>query len=242
MAQKSEETDAGRTTGEKGEPLSMLPGKDSPVVNADCGRVTRNRIMSASPSPNQQKDQHHKIALRQDAHRNKRKQREEGVAAGGGGGEDDEEEKREMTLESLFMHLINIFPSRNQEIKQILSLIGEPSDPLLPLFIYGGASTGKTSILLETFKQLKRPFAYTSCRSSHSPRILFESILNQLYGHVRTSENGFCSAKKCDKLGDFLSFLPDACLSAIASGKSKHGLAKKVCTLLHPKAKKEASI
>ena len=138
-----------------------------------------------------------------------------------------------MNLESLCTHLINTFPSRNQEIRQILSLLGEPSDPLLPLFIYGGASTGKTSILLETFKQMKRPFAYTSCRSSHSPRILFESILNQLYGHVRTSENGFCSVKKCDKLGDFLNFLPDACLAAIASAESRHGLGKKVWTLPH---------
>ena len=136
-----------------------------------------------------------------------------------------------MNLESLYTHLINNFPSRNHEIKQILCLIGEPSDPLLPLFIYGGASTGKTSILLETFKQLKRPFAYTSCRSSHSPRILFESILNQLFGHVRTSDNGFCSVKKCDKFGDFLNFLPDACLSAIASVESMQGLNKKVCLL-----------
>ncbi|KAH7447554.1 hypothetical protein KP509_01G111600 [Ceratopteris richardii] len=120
----------------------------------------------------------------------------------------------DISPDMLYKHLIDRFPARNSEIKQLLGFFGEQTDLMLPLFIYGGASTGKTSIILNALRMMNRPFAYASCRSSHTPRILFESILNQLTKHTRSSSNNFGSSKKCDKLSDFLGLLCDACHAA----------------------------
>lgn len=173
---------------------------------SDGGRKTRSRV--ASP-PSKSPHRHH-------LHNQEQQQ----------------EEDAPITPDTLYAHLADLFLARSGEIKQLLGLLGEPCDPLFPLFVYGGASTGKTSILLEIFRQIKRPFAYTSCRSSHTPRILFESILNQLFGHVRGSANNFGSAKKCDKLSDFIGFLADACFSAISA---KEGSMGKALPSLHKK-------
>ncbi|MCO5605838.1 hypothetical protein L7F22_060022 [Adiantum nelumboides] len=133
----------------------------------------------------------------------------------------------------LHSHLVDHFPARTSEIIQLLGLLGEPCDLMFPLFVYGGASTGKTSILLEIFRQMKRPFAYTSCRSSHTPRILFESILNQLHRHVRSPSNKFSSLKKCDKFSDFVGLLTDAC--SLAAFEKAESISK---GLISPQKKK----
>ncbi|XP_021748523.1 origin of replication complex subunit 5-like [Chenopodium quinoa] len=118
--------------------------------------------------------------------------------------------------------LISSFPGRNTQITEVLGHLGPLNSPMLPLFIYGGTSTGKTSIILEIFRYLKRPFVYSSCVSCYSPRILFESILNQLAFHKRSEQNGYLSVKKCDKPSDFANFVREALVSVldILKGKS----------------------
>lgn len=90
---------------------------------------------------------------------------------------------------------------------------------MFPLFLYGNASTGKTSVVLQTFKHLNRPFVYSSCRSCYNPRILFESVLNQLLLHRRNASNGYSSAKRCERGADFVNMLRDALCQAIESIK-----------------------
>lgn len=107
------------------------------------------------------------------------------------------------------------FPGRQIQIKELISLIGGPRDFMTPLFVYGGPSTGKTTVVLEIFKRLNRPFAYASCRSCFNPRLLFESILNQLMSHRRTNANNYSSAKRCEKIADFVVYLKEACIQAI---------------------------
>eukprot|EP00249_Psilotum_nudum_P013872 c24559_g1_i1 orf=5-1312(+) len=123
--------------------------------------------------------------------------------------------------QALQRHLSRLFAGRGSEIRQLLCLLGEPHECARPLLVYGGASTGKTSVVMEVFKQLRRPFAYVSCRSCHNPRILFESLLNQLAGHGRTADNNYCSVKKCDKLLEFVEYLPEACRQARARNTTK---------------------
>ncbi|KAL0428853.1 UNVERIFIED_CONTAM: Origin of replication complex subunit [Sesamum radiatum] len=53
--------------------------------------------------------------------------------------------------------LINSFPGRQTQILELINLLGPLDSPLVPTFIYGGASTGKTSIVLQIFKHLNRP-------------------------------------------------------------------------------------
>ncbi|PIN18593.1 hypothetical protein CDL12_08747 [Handroanthus impetiginosus] len=106
--------------------------------------------------------------------------------------------------------LINSFPGRRTQILDLINLLGPLNSPMIPLFVYGGASTGKTSIILQIFRHLNRPFIYCSCITCYNPRILFESILNQLLLHRKNESNGYLSAKRCEKPSDFVILLREA--------------------------------
>ncbi|CAN8230005.1 unnamed protein product [Cochlearia groenlandica] len=113
--------------------------------------------------------------------------------------------------------ILTDFPGRRSQILDLIRLIGPLDSPTLPILIYGGASTGKTSVVLQVFKHLNRPFVYTSSRTCYNPRLLFESILNQLLLHKKSSSNGFVSAKRCDKPSDFVNLLREALSHVIES-------------------------
>ncbi|XP_015582944.1 origin of replication complex subunit 5 [Ricinus communis] len=122
-----------------------------------------------------------------------------------------------------FGDLLSSFPARKVQISELLRLLGPLNSPMLPLFLYGASSTGKTSIVLQIFRHLNRPFVYVSCRTCYSPRILFESILNQLLFHSKNSANGYSSSKRCEKPSDFVNFLHDALGSIIDELKGNSG-------------------
>ncbi|KAJ0051927.1 hypothetical protein Pint_00449 [Pistacia integerrima] len=115
--------------------------------------------------------------------------------------------------------LLSCFPGRRVQILEILHLLGTIKSSMPPMFIYGSASTGKTSIILQVFHHLRRPFVYISCLSCYSPRILFESILNQLLFHKKDAVNGYSSVKKCEKPSDFVNFIREALINVIDSLK-----------------------
>uniref|UniRef100_A0A2N9HC74 Orc1-like AAA ATPase domain-containing protein n=1 Tax=Fagus sylvatica TaxID=28930 RepID=A0A2N9HC74_FAGSY len=115
--------------------------------------------------------------------------------------------------------LLSSFPGRRIQILELVRLLGTSNSPMLPLFMYGGASSGKTSIILQMFRHLNRPFVYSSCRSCYSPRILFESVLNQLLLHRKNAANGYSSAKRCERPSDFVNFLREALSNVINNFK-----------------------
>lgn len=119
--------------------------------------------------------------------------------------------------------LFSSFPGRRIQILEIVRHLGPLNCPMLPLFIYGGTSTGKTSIILQIFRHLKRPFVYSSCLTCYNPRILFESILNQLLLHRKNATNGYLSAKRCERPSDFVNFLREALLNKINDFWGKKG-------------------
>lgn len=112
-------------------------------------------------------------------------------------------------------NLLSNFPGRRVQILELLRLLGPINSFMPPIFIYGSASTGKTSTTLQIFRHLNRPFVYISCRTCYSPRILFESVLNQLLLHKKNTINGYASAKRCDKPSDFVHLLRDAVANAL---------------------------
>lgn len=122
-----------------------------------------------------------------------------------------------------FEDLISRFPGRRIQIHELIRLMGPLNSPILPLFIYGGSSTGKTSVVLQVFRHLLRPFVYSSCRSCYSPRILFESILNQLLLHRKDAGNGYSSAKRCEKPSDLVNLLREALLTVVSNLKGNLG-------------------
>ncbi|XP_023006558.1 origin of replication complex subunit 5 [Cucurbita maxima] len=111
--------------------------------------------------------------------------------------------------------LLSSFPGRHAQILELLNLLGPLNSPMLPLFVYGGTSSGKTSVILQTFRHLNRPFVYSSCRTCYNLRTLFESILNQLLLHQKDAGSGYLSAKRCEKPSDFVNFLREALVKVV---------------------------
>ena len=131
-------------------------------------------------------------------------------------------------LKRMRLFLFTQFSVCRNEINQLLNVLGRPCDPIPPVFVHGPAATGKTSIVREAMRVLRRPHAYASCRSSHTPRLMFESILNQLLGHVRSASNHYASARKCERLIDFTKHLPGACAQALACKEKRLRSIRKV--------------
>lgn len=119
--------------------------------------------------------------------------------------------------------LLSNFPGRHTQILELLNLLGPLNSPMLPLFVYGGTSTGKTSVILQIFRHLNRPFVYSSCRTCYSLRTLFESILNQLLLHQKDADNGYLSAKRCEKTSDFVNFLREALVKVVKTLQGNPG-------------------
>ncbi|KAK7374293.1 hypothetical protein VNO80_07721 [Phaseolus coccineus] len=117
--------------------------------------------------------------------------------------------------------IISDFPGRRSQILEIVRLLGPLNSPMLPLFVYGGPSTGKTSIILQLFRHLNRPLVYSSCRTCYNQGILFESILNQLFLHRKNAANGYANARRCDRPSDFVNFLREALTNVINNLKEK---------------------
>ncbi|QHO08463.1 hypothetical protein HN51_067063 [Arachis hypogaea] len=122
-----------------------------------------------------------------------------------------------ISLDELFSN----FPGRSSQILEIVSLLGPLNTPMLPLFVYGGVSTGKTSIIFRLFRHLNRPLVYSSCTTCYNQVILFESILNQLHLHRKSSANGYSNAKRCERPSDFINFFTEALTDAINNLKEK---------------------
>ncbi|GLT79703.1 hypothetical protein SLA2020_511820 [Shorea laevis] len=99
-----------------------------------------------------------------------------------------------------------------------------PSVPYL--YLWRRFYTGKTSIILQLFKHLNRPFVCSSCITCYNARILFETVLNQLLLHKKSAGNGYSSANCCDKPYDFVNFLRKALVNVIESLKGNSGKLK----------------
>ncbi|XP_073271361.1 origin of replication complex subunit 5 [Primulina huaijiensis] len=120
-----------------------------------------------------------------------------------------------------FDELIDSFPGRRSQINELVNHLGPLNSPMIPLFVYGGPSRGKTSIMLQIFRFLNRPFIYSSCITCYSPRILFESVLNQVSLHRKNVGNGYSSAKRCEKPSDFVNLLREGLATLMESLKGK---------------------
>ncbi|KAL6968507.1 Origin recognition complex subunit 5 [Sarracenia purpurea var. burkii] len=122
-----------------------------------------------------------------------------------------------------FDDLVSSFPGRRIQIIELVRLLGPLNCPTIPLFVYGGPSTGKTSVVLQIFRHLNRPFVYSSCRSCYNPRILFESVLDQLSLHRKDAGNGYSSAMRCERPSDFVNLLRETLLTVVNNLKGRFG-------------------
>ncbi|KAJ4896050.1 Origin of replication complex subunit 5 [Raphanus sativus] len=73
----------------------------------------------------------------------------------------------------------------------------------LPIMVYGDASTAKQALFFRCSSISTALSFIQAAAHVATPRILSESILNQLLLHSKCSSNEYASAKRCDKPSDF---------------------------------------
>ncbi|KAJ2689121.1 hypothetical protein GGH99_002889 [Coemansia sp. RSA 1285] len=120
----------------------------------------------------------------------------------------------------LASHFESEFPGRNEQIDQLLALLGQPDDPTPPgIFVYGPAATGKSSVVRELF-ELYNPdgqqYALVNCIECFTPRLLFERTLNSWAGHKPSPSNRYANYARCENLVDFVNCIRD--LLVVADG------------------------
>ena len=106
--------------------------------------------------------------------------------------------------------MIQNFPGRRLQILEVSQMIGPLNSPMLPLFIYGAPSTGKSSVITQILQHLNRPFVYTSFRSCYNPRIFYEHVLKRLSLLVKNVKIDFSSSLNCERASDFISRVREA--------------------------------
>lgn len=77
------------------------------------------------------------------------------------------------------------------------------------IYIYGDHGTGKTVVLTEFLKNIPHKSVTIDCVESYTPKIVYESVLNQLFNHSLEPNNNYASYKKCDNGRDFVDALND---------------------------------
>ncbi|PQQ00114.1 hypothetical protein Pyn_12380 [Prunus yedoensis var. nudiflora] len=97
--------------------------------------------------------------------------------------------------------LLSSFPGRRNQIQELLQLLGPRNSPMLPIFVYGGTSTGKTS--------MNAVNGYSSAKRCESPsdfvnflREALVSILGNLEGN-----SGKLSSKRSGKANGNMIYL-----------------------------------
>lgn len=70
---------------------------------------------------------------------------------------------------------------RTNQINFLISILKNSEECCLPnLFVYGHTSMGKTSTLIYVMEKLQIKFSHINCIDSYSPRLIFESIIQQM--------------------------------------------------------------
>ncbi|KAJ1744193.1 hypothetical protein LPJ68_000253 [Coemansia sp. RSA 1086] len=116
-------------------------------------------------------------------------------------------------MSSLLAILSEQYPGRKDQASQLLSLLGEPTDPTPPfIFIYGPSATGKTSVIRSLFThydQSGQRYAYINGVECFTPRLLFERVLNAWAGHVPSLDNKFANYTRCENTVEFVNNVHD---------------------------------
>uniref|UniRef100_A0A1Q3EWP7 Origin recognition complex subunit 5 n=1 Tax=Culex tarsalis TaxID=7177 RepID=A0A1Q3EWP7_CULTA len=101
------------------------------------------------------------------------------------------------------------YPCRKGLIQKLYQLFGD-GDPFPPaVYLYGHTSTGKSSILQAFLPLLEATtkHAILNAIECYTNKILFETILNRLEGHVPCAANGYRSLTSVDCMKDFVAQL-----------------------------------
>lgn len=103
------------------------------------------------------------------------------------------------------------YPCRAELIRRLFVDInlGREHPCALPasVYIYGDHGTGKTAVLTEFLAQLPHRIVTIDCVECFTPKIIYETILNELFEHRLTAATNFASYARCDNGRDFVDAL-----------------------------------
>ncbi|XP_077284574.1 origin recognition complex subunit 5 [Arctopsyche grandis] len=111
-------------------------------------------------------------------------------------------------METFLFEQRSVLPCRENQLLQIYSYIGNIDEPVPHcLFLYGNAATGKTACLINTLEYLSYRYVVLNAVECYTQKIIYETILNKLSGHVPSRDNKYMSVFKCDNIKDFVAQL-----------------------------------
>ena len=92
--------------------------------------------------------------------------------------------------------LVQRWPHREVQIRTLLALLGRPLDTPSRVLVCGPSGTGKTGVVRDVVATCGAQWAYTSCLSCHTPRMLFEHLLQQLEDPASAPQRQGCRAPR----------------------------------------------
>lgn len=107
-------------------------------------------------------------------------------------------------------NISKMFPCRSEIINQLFVglNLGQCTATALPgsIFIYGDRGTGKTSIIRQLLRHLpQHRSAIIDCVECYTSKIIYETVVNELFDHQLTAENNYSSYARCENARDFVS-------------------------------------
>lgn len=100
------------------------------------------------------------------------------------------------------------FPGRETYLKELFQLFGHRSHSFpSSVFVCGASGTGKSAVLLRLLDYLNIQTSLIDCIECYTSKIFYETIINDLAGHVLSSNNNFENYAVCDSTEDFLDIL-----------------------------------
>eukprot|EP00965_Chrysotila_dentata_P144351 4768545-Pleurochrysis_carterae.AAC.2 len=106
-------------------------------------------------------------------------------------------------------------PGRETQISSLLRLLQarlllQAKEFTVPLFVHGPSGSGKSAVLRAVVDHLKLRTAVVDCLSCASPRLVYESALDQLHAHTPSAINGYAGWCTCETSAVFVAGLREA--------------------------------
>lgn len=109
-------------------------------------------------------------------------------------------------MQYLLDNLKTVFPCREKMINHLYSLIGEENDQMYEaIYLYGQSGIGKSTTITHLLNSgIVNNYVSINCIECYSPEILFEAVVDQLFDHHLSPENGYKSYAKCKNMMTFI--------------------------------------
>lgn len=111
-------------------------------------------------------------------------------------------------MEDFLVEMRKRLPCRESQLTQLYRLIGEADEPLPPsIYVFGNSAAGKSASINASIKYLNYKHVILNAVECYSQKIMYETILNTLSGHVCNRENKYSPLHRCDNMKDFVHHL-----------------------------------